>query len=201
MKEDLNSILRNAPDVIDLSRPRMQIIRGIPGCGKSTLAKQYPCIHLELDQFCCRRGAYRWGESRDKIAQEWLQVQVHRYMKEGFDIVVSGVFCEMRKRLGWLLYWGQKCGYECWVQDLTEIKGNGTVHAVRFEDQDRFARLFEPFDKEKMAHVNRYGREKDEIRMSENEAAAFEAYVFDHVHVGLMPKEYPNEPEMDGLGA
>ena len=45
-------------------RPRCQIIRGMPGTGKSTLAKRYTHLaHLEEDMFAMKGGRYVWNDA------------------------------------------------------------------------------------------------------------------------------------------
>lgn len=56
------------------NRPRLQVIRGLPGSGKTTLAlKRYPhLLRLESDFFFYTRGAYRFSLPRNKKAVDWL---------------------------------------------------------------------------------------------------------------------------------
>ena len=53
-----------------MNRPRLLIVRGLPGAGKSTYVKnKYPGLFvLETDCFNCVGGQYHWTSNRSKEA-------------------------------------------------------------------------------------------------------------------------------------
>lgn len=70
----------------------MILVRGLPGSGKSTIAKNLIgfYMHRETDMF--------WGEdynfdiNRIKEAHEWCQAEVRKLLEAGFSVVVSNTF-------------------------------------------------------------------------------------------------------------
>ena len=77
-----------------MNSPRMQIIRGLPGSGKTTLAvKRYSqLMRLETDMLFYRRGAYRFNLENNRKAVDFFMESVSYFCSFGFDFVVTGVF-------------------------------------------------------------------------------------------------------------
>ncbi len=106
----------------------LYLLRGLPGCGKSTLAKQLVggpgSLHLEADQyFMDNEGNYKFDASKLKDAHEWCQTEVEYAMRFGYRgnpvdyplgrIVVSNTFTqewemkpyyELAERYGYIVY-------------------------------------------------------------------------------------------------
>jgi adenylate kinase family enzyme len=85
---------------------KLIIIRGLPGSGKTTLAKDYlntfndllekvghPTTHIEADMyFEDAKGNYKYDASKIKEAHEWCQEQTKKYLGNGIDVIVSNTF-------------------------------------------------------------------------------------------------------------
>ena len=54
----------------------LYLLRGIPGAGKSTLAKQLGDSHFETDGFFMVDGEYKFDPTKLRKAHEWCQSQV-----------------------------------------------------------------------------------------------------------------------------
>lgn len=70
------------------------LIRGLPGSGKSTIAKSL-CgfVHLEADMyFVDAVGNYQYEKARIKEAHEWCQRETQKHLARGDDVVVSNTF-------------------------------------------------------------------------------------------------------------
>lgn len=120
-------------------KPRMQIIRGLPGSGKSTRAQAWPhLLHLESDFYFHRGGAYAFGDKRNADAEWWLLTQISRACALGIDLVVCGVFAGgATGSLEAVVRLARESGYEVWIETLESDFGN--VHGVRPEDYEQMA--------------------------------------------------------------
>jgi len=75
--------------------PELIIIRGLPGSGKSTMAKKdYPHhLHYEPDQFFCdTQGRYRFDMQIWDKACEFTQIMTDLALARGENVVVTDVF-------------------------------------------------------------------------------------------------------------
>lgn len=70
----------------------LYIVRGTPGSGKTTYAKQLGCFHVEADMFFVRDGEYQWNPDDIKKAHEWCYQTVKAALDKGMDVVVSNTF-------------------------------------------------------------------------------------------------------------
>jgi predicted kinase len=78
--------------------PTLTIIRGLPGSGKTTLAKAIQeatgAAHIEADMFFEGADGYRFDASKIKDAHEWCKRGVRNMMSEGRDIIVANTFTQ-----------------------------------------------------------------------------------------------------------
>jgi predicted kinase len=77
----------------------LYLLRGLPGCGKSSLAKSLMNAqkgHVEADMFFMKNGEYNFDASKLKEAHEWCQKQADDYMSQyGYDtVIVSNTFTQ-----------------------------------------------------------------------------------------------------------
>ncbi len=73
------------------------IIRGIPGSGKTTFAKELldksvqPSVHIEADMYrqptpACK---YIYDKACDKEALMWSYLEAKRYLQQGYTVILS----------------------------------------------------------------------------------------------------------------
>lgn len=151
-----------------MRKPRLQIIRGLPGSGKTTLAlTKYPFLmRLETDMFFYREGAYRFTMENNKKAVKWFLKQIDNYCNQGFDFVTTGVFSAHTERLSKAVDTALKKGYEVYISTQTsEYKG---VHGV---PEDHLKAMRDSFLSAKELRMIYKGRK--------------------NVHFGLMTSLYP----------
>lgn len=76
------------------SRPLLVIVRGLPGSGKSSLAKKFPdFLNYELDHlFCDTNGKYRFDMQLFDEAQRFVLQMTDFALARGESVVVSDVF-------------------------------------------------------------------------------------------------------------
>ena len=80
----------------------LYLLRGIPGAGKSTLAKQLGDSHFETDTFFMVDGEYKFDPTKLRKAHEWCQSQIELAMinnhvtagLDNSDIVISNTFTQ-----------------------------------------------------------------------------------------------------------
>lgn len=75
--------------------PRLILIRGLPGSGKSALAANYReggCRHLEADQFFVVDGEYRFDPERLCEAHAWCLDQARQALAAGERVCVANTF-------------------------------------------------------------------------------------------------------------
>ena len=88
-------------DVIDTSKPKLILVRGIPGSGKSTVAKRIkesnPDIsHYEADTyFVDDKGCYNFNPSLIKLAHNWCQNETKKDIESGKSVIVSNTFSQI----------------------------------------------------------------------------------------------------------
>ena len=69
------------------------LIRGLPGSGKTTLAKQMAShTHVEADMFFEKDGKYQHDPKRVQEAHAWCLEKVKAALKEGKNVVVANTF-------------------------------------------------------------------------------------------------------------
>lgn len=77
---------------------KLYLIRGIPGAGKSTLAKtivngiESNCSHYEADMYFERDGVYKFDFALLGEAHEWCREQTQADLAKGYSVVVSNTF-------------------------------------------------------------------------------------------------------------
>jgi predicted kinase len=70
------------------------LLRGLPGAGKTTLAKMICNQRFEADMFFEQDGEYKFDATKIKEAHAWCQEKVDYTMSQGYNVVVSNTFTQ-----------------------------------------------------------------------------------------------------------
>ena len=119
------------------------IIRGIPGSGKSTMAKNAKnFVHYEADMFFIdENGNYKYDPDKIKQAHEWCKYSVFFSLKEGSNVVVSNTFIQPWELKPYFEFCFEY-GIDISVVDLLTEYNN--IHNVPSQVIDRMKRNFRP---------------------------------------------------------
>lgn len=75
-------------------KPTLYLIRGIPGCGKSTFAKNLYYLdvvdfYIEADDYFNSLGEYKFNPTLLNAAHHWCQSETMKELKKGNSVAVS----------------------------------------------------------------------------------------------------------------
>lgn len=109
------------------------LIRGLPGSGKTTLAKKIKqadgFVHLEADMYFTDENdeGYQFDASQLGAAHLWCQKQTQLNLKQGRSVVVSNTFTQV-----WEIKPYQRMAQQCSIElHIYECEGQFTnVHNV-----------------------------------------------------------------------
>lgn len=116
------------------------LIRGLPGSGKSTMAKDLVTqgyLHFEADMFFEVDGHYQYDASRIREAHSWCQQMTRQALAKGLKVVVSNTFTQLREMEP----------YRSMTQNVLVVEANGkwkNVHGVPAEMLEKMAQRWEP---------------------------------------------------------
>lgn len=122
----------------------LYLLRGIPGAGKSTLAKSLGGKHVEADMFHINKeGVYYWRPENVKKAHEWCQTIVGGWMSDSEEkIVVSNTFTQEWEMKPYL-EWAGDFGYKVFSLIVENRHGGVNCHNVPEENLKKMKDRFE----------------------------------------------------------
>ena len=120
----------------------MILVRGLPGSGKSTIAKTLIgfYMHVEADMFWINDcGEYDFDIKRIGEAHSWCQNRVYELMAAGFSVVVSNTFTTLKEMAP---YFEMARDFDC-VPQIIACQGQyGSIHGVPDEAVTRMRDRF-----------------------------------------------------------
>jgi len=117
------------------------LLRGLPGSGKSTIAKSLGIKHLEADMFFIENGEYKFNPSKIKNAHAWCQAECEHLMKWEFNIVVSNTFTQEWEMMPYIEL-AKKYGYKVHTIIVENRHGGKNTHNVPTETIEKMRNRF-----------------------------------------------------------
>ena len=110
---------------------KLYLLRGLPGSGKSSLAREIGGIILEADQYFIdsKTNEYKFDVSKIKDAHADCQERCRKWMESGYQIIVSNTFTqewEMRPYYDM----GKEFGYTIFSLIVENRHGGKNIHGV-----------------------------------------------------------------------
>lgn len=129
-----------------IHRPELVIVRGLPGSGKSAIAKELVAEgfeHYEADMYFGVGGVYSFKATGLVHAHAWCRRRVNNAMERGARVVVAGTFVRIRDMSDYFIL-ADQLGVPCRV-----IETSGAwipIHDVPDEKVRAMRQQWEPFD-------------------------------------------------------
>jgi len=118
------------------------LLRGLPGAGKSTLAKSLGGMHMEADKYFEYEGKYEFDASKLKEAHAWCQNAVSVWMTNSVEkIVVSNTFTQTWE-MDYYFELAKEHGYRVYSLVVENRHGGENIHNVPKEKIEEMARRF-----------------------------------------------------------
>ena len=119
------------------------LLRGVPGAGKSTLAKSLGGMHIESDKYFMDGDEYKFDPSKLKDAHAWCQNAVRVWAKNSVEkIVVSNTFTQ-EWEIDYYFELAKEYGYRVYSLIVENRHGNKDVHNVPEEKLLQMKQRFE----------------------------------------------------------
>jgi predicted kinase len=129
-----------------MSQKTLYIIRGLPGSGKSTMAKKLvgDGNFFEADMYFIdsATGEYKFNPTFLWMAHAWCQAAVESHMEKGLDVAVSNTFTTMREMREYLQM-AEKHNYSPVVIHMESQFES--IHGVPAETMDKMRARWESF--------------------------------------------------------
>ena len=124
----------------------LYLIRGLPGSGKSTMAKTmseaFGCVIWEADHYHMLDGEYRWRAETQGIAHKWCQGGVRACMELGHKNVIVSNTSTTEKEMKPYLALAEEYGYAVTSIIVENRHGGKSIHNVPQETIDKMRARF-----------------------------------------------------------
>jgi len=124
--------------------PTLFIIRGLPGSGKSTVARKIAHVagieHVEADMYFMKSNEYHFDPKQLGAAHRWCFETVAQCINRGEDVVVSNTFTKLWEMQNYILK------AFCNDYNIRVIQCNGKWDNVHNVPQDKLDQMRDRFE-------------------------------------------------------
>ncbi len=107
------------------------IIRGIPGCGKSSFAKLFGTSNVcTADDYFMKDGEYKWDPSKIKFAHEWCQSKAKSMMDVYEPLIIVANTSTTERELKPYYDLAEKYGYKVYSVIVENRHEGKNIHNV-----------------------------------------------------------------------
>ena len=122
------------------------LLRGVPGCGKSTLADQmvtlgFADVSYEADEYFTIGGEYKFDPTKLHQAHQWCQDMTRSALRKGRYVVVSNT-STTEKEVEVYRQMAQECGSEFISLVVENRHGGENTHGVPAEKLQQMRQRF-----------------------------------------------------------
>lgn len=123
---------------------KLTIIRGLPGAGKSTVAKQledFSAVWIEADMFfTANTGKYEFNFEQLGTAHRWCLTTAKAMLRNNHDVIVANTFTTWQEVKDYLKFVIENnCEYEV----ITLTSQYGSIHGVPEETMEKMRNRFQ----------------------------------------------------------
>jgi predicted kinase len=126
----------------------LYLLRGLPGAGKTTMAKSFGAVCFEADMYFMEGNEYKFNPAKLKYAHEWCRNQVEISMKSGDNVLgdkriaVSNTFTQEWEMQSYYEL-AEKYGYRVHSLIVENRHGGVNAHDVPQETLEKMKQRFE----------------------------------------------------------